>query len=401
MRTRDHLVISDVDWDDDRRLSIHHIVQGLLARGERVIYFDSTGGLRRLGLNDLGRAIAKLRGRTTISESRSTALHPGTYARPVVIQPLAVPDPEVTIQCSAINGLLLRASMRRAIRLHGILSPVIWTRVASGPVHRALLGVDRSALVYYVTGEERLSPFLTPRIRSHLEDWDVHFTQQADAVFLSARGLRERRDGARGVVEFFPNGVDLGQLRRHRPHRRAPSAPDGPIAGFMGTIDRRLDVALLESAAALLPHWRFVLVGPVTDAHIGRALAKQPNITLMGSVPFRCLPKVASRFHCGLIPYVLSDFTRCTFPCKFAEYLALGIPVVATPLEELQPHSHLMTVVRDGIEAAAVIARWANPASDAAAEALRKQAEQFSWDSMINRMRHIIEQCCEAHARST
>ena len=80
------------------------------------------------------------------------------------------------------------------------------------------------------------------------------------------------------------------------------------------------------------------LVGPIglgdpsTDVS---ALAAEPNIHLFGARTYEQLPSVLRGADAGLIPYARNQLTDSIFPMKVYEYLAAGLPVVATPLPSL------------------------------------------------------------------
>ncbi len=49
----------------------------------------------------------------------------------------------------------------------------------------------------------------------------------------------------------------------------------------------------------------------------------------------------------GLIPARINDYTSAMFPMKFFEYLAAGLPVVATPLPALEPYGSVVGLAAD------------------------------------------------------
>jgi len=55
-----------------------------------------------------------------------------------------------------------------------------------------------------------------------------------------------------------------------------------------------------------------------------------------GIVPYNEIPKYASKWGCGVIPFKDLQLTRSTNPVKFYEYMALGLPIVATDLDEMR-----------------------------------------------------------------
>ena len=117
---------------------------------------------------------------------------------------------------------------------------------------------------------------------------------------------------------------------RHCPPR-ASCSPGAVVA-------TKLDMGLLVELARARPSWSFALVGPVglgdpsTDVS---ALVAEPNLHLLGARTYEQLPSVLRGADAGLIPYARNQLTDSIFPMKVYEYLAAGLPVVATPLPSL------------------------------------------------------------------
>ena len=87
------------------------------------------------------------------------------------------------------------------------------------------------------------------------------------------------------------------------------------------------------------------------------AIADSPNIHLLGPRPYAELPAYLRGADVGLIPALINDYTRAMFPMKFFEYLAAGLPVVATPLPALESHAGLLERAPDAAGFAAAIER--------------------------------------------
>src|SRR5262249_48127930 len=107
-----------------------------------------------------------------------------------------------------------------------------------------------------------------------------------------------------------------------------------PVVGFFGLISEWFDVGLVDHLAASFPDVSFVLVGRAcVDTAV---LARRANVRLVGCVPYTELPRIARAFDVGLTPYVRNRFTPSITPLKLLESFALGLPVVATRLPELE-----------------------------------------------------------------
>ncbi len=137
---------------------------------------------------------------------------------------------------------------------------------------------------------------------------------------------------------LVPNGADVDAYREieHAPRPADVSLP-GPVAGFVGHINGRIDLRLLEDIADL--GRSLLLVGPKDPAfEPGRfdALRRRPNVRWVGPKPFDALPGYLRVIDVGVVPYRDSPFNRGSFPMKTLEYLAAGRAVVATDLPAIR-----------------------------------------------------------------
>jgi glycosyltransferase involved in cell wall biosynthesis len=72
------------------------------------------------------------------------------------------------------------------------------------------------------------------------------------------------------------------------------------------------------------------------------ALVREPNIHLLGRKPYASLPGYCKGFDVGVIPFPLSQVTTNANPLKAREYLAAGLPVVSTPIPEVEFLGHCL-----------------------------------------------------------
>src|SRR5207249_4443843 len=106
----------------------------------------------------------------------------------------------------------------------------------------------------------------------------------------------------------------------------------GPLLGFFGTLAPWIDTELLKQVARAFPHGSIVLIGPVW---IDCEIPNLPNVHWLGPRSYADLPRYAAHFDVGLIPFRINTLTAYVNPLKLLEYLALGLPVVSTPLPDL------------------------------------------------------------------
>ncbi|MGD8412897.1 MAG: glycosyltransferase [Candidatus Latescibacterota bacterium] len=157
----------------------------------------------------------------------------------------------------------------------------------------------------------------------------------ADAVFATSQVLFDDVASVRGGdagCELLGNGVQYRHFERVRELSGWPPPPEPPRIGYLGAIAPWFDFEAVENVARAHPDWEVSLVGPVVlgvEAEIER-LAALPNVSHAAAVPYEDVPNVLGTFTLGIIPFRRNALTRGVNPNKMYEYLAMGLPVVAT-----------------------------------------------------------------------
>ncbi len=376
---RDIVCVGFADWDADLWTNQHHLMSRLAAAGNTVLFVESLG-LRRpeLARRDISRIWRRLR--RGLSPPRAVdGLH--------VLSPLLIPAHGHRL-VRAINRRLLGALVSRAARRLGMRRPILWAYV---PQAESLIDVlDPSLLVYHCVDDIAAHE----RIDTGAVAAEERYAARADIVLASSPPLAERlRRLARNVI-YAPNVADTelfaGALHPG-PVDPAMEALPHPRILFTGAIVQiKLDFELIGELARLRPDWSIALVGPVgpgdpsTDVS---ALAAQPNIHLLGHRPHVALPSVLRGADAAIIPYAINQLTRSIFPMKVYEYLAAGLPVVATPLPSLAEVGEIATGTSASEMAALLDRALAEDGPQRRAERSRI-ASRHSWDA---RLREIAE----------
>jgi teichuronic acid biosynthesis glycosyltransferase TuaH len=219
--------------------------------------------------------------------------------------------------------------------------------------------------------------------------------QCADVVAAVSPALQERYAAYGRQAALVPNGCDPTV---YADADSLPWPPDvhltGPLAGLVGHIGQRVDLALLEAVADT--GCPLLLVGPWDPAYEPvrfPALVARPNVCWVGPKPLAELPAYLRVIDVGLTPYSNSDFNRSSFPLKTLEYIAAGSAVVSTDIPAVTwLQTDHVTIARSPTEFAdAVHQQLAVPPSPALTTHRRRFAEQHSWERRAAAIATLLE----------
>ena len=194
--------------------------------------------------------------------------------------------------------------------------------------------VEADLRVYDCMDELTLFKGADPR----LHKLEAELLKRADLVFTGGRSLYEAKRHLHANIHQFSSSIDVAHFARVRGGLEEEPGDQkrlsGPRIGYFAVIDERLDLALLDRAAALRPAWQFVVIGPVVKID-SQTLPQRPNLHWLGPKPYPALPAYLGGWAAGLMPFAINDATRFISPTKTPEFLAAGLPVVSTPITDV------------------------------------------------------------------
>jgi hypothetical protein len=161
---------------------------------------------------------------------------------------------------------------------------------------------------------------------------------RADIVFTGGMSLYEAKRSRHANVHPFPSSIEFEHFSKARtmkgPEPQDQARIPHPRLGFFGVIDERMDIDLVGQVAELKPDWQFVMIGPVVKIDPA-SLPQRPNIHWLGGKSYSDLPRYLSGWDVGFMPFALNEATRFISPTKTPEFLAAGVPVVSTAINDV------------------------------------------------------------------
>jgi glycosyltransferase involved in cell wall biosynthesis len=270
-----------------------------------------------------------------------------------VLTPLVIPLPN-SPWARRLNRLLLIGQIRLALRRIGQGPTQIWSFTPE--IAYVLNHFDEEKVIYYcVDDHASFSGYDRTQV---LKD-EKELCRRSDLVVTTSLALQTKKTNWNTNTILVPHGVDYAHFNR-AVHESFPCPPElvdipHPRLGFFGLIRDWVDVDLLARLAVRRPDWHFVMIG---DADSSMDLGKYrslPNMHFLGRKPYDSLPAFCQHFDIGLIPFKVNELTHAVNPIKLREYLAAGLPVISTPMPEVETYRHLVEIIRtpEEFEAAA------------------------------------------------
>lgn len=369
-------------WESASKTSKHHLMREFSSRGARILYVENIS-MRRLG-SEGGRDYGKILREVRRFFSGLRQPEPNVWC----LTPLYLPFPGSAI-VRRFNAWFIGATVRFHLRRLGMKRPVLIYFMPTGLALQGRCGERLAA--YYIT--DNYAEFADVE-KDAVRQLEAEALRTAGIVFATASTLVEARRPARPDINYSPHGVDAGHFAKALdPATVVPPEVDSiprPRIGFMGGLGYDyVDLGLIRDIAKARPHWQIVLFG--RDLSDISELLAQPNVHFLGRQPYERLPALLKGMDVALIPFLDNPLTRDVNPLKMREYLAAGLPVVATDLPAMQGYKDHVDCTR-GLAGflAAIEKRLSNPGSP---QARHDAVKSESWGA---RAETVLEKLAEA-----
>ena len=308
----------------------------------------------------------------------------------------------------AANEWLTRRVLRGALRKLGFRRPVLWL----DPYYAAHLcgGIGEIGCIYD-SGDDwsamyPQNPVKARRVRA----MDESLTRRADVMNVVSASLLEQKLAMRPDVNLIPNGVDVESYSAIQSGAIAPDPLTQnwprPVIGHTGTLHpARFNLELTLEIARRFPDATVALIGPdFLPSDQREKLRALPNIRIVAPVEYHRLPSVMAGFDICFVPTLRNAFSESQNPLKLFEYLASGLPIVATPISGFRDHPDLVYLAEAPDEFAAQIERALAEKDDSNSDKSERRialAHQNSWNIRVAAIEKVIGDLVAAKTKKT
>jgi glycosyltransferase involved in cell wall biosynthesis len=400
----DILCFAPGPWDDIWR-NRHHIMTRL-ARANRILYVEPWAYLRpmlrRLRSGDI--RLADLQG------PRLNQVGPNLH----VYQPPLWAPRAARFPLSVTTQAIYMAFLRRVLKRLRFRTPILWLFL---PDMEVFVGhFDEKLVIYHIVDEYTGYSGVSEAWRPVAQRMERQLAQRANLVFVTSPTLYQSKRALNEQILLVPNAVDYeaftAGLESGSPPPADIAAVPTPIAGYVGAINDKLDLALLERVARgcvddtvpqrrdrTVPRrrdWSLVLVGPIriTDEEGQRALEtlrSLPHVRFLGRKNVEDVPRYIAGCDVCLLPYRINEWTRNIDSLKLYEYLACGKPVVATDLPAARRFSEVVRIATSEAQFLASMDSALDEDHPALQSKRRSVAAQHTWEQRVASLSAAIE----------
>ena len=221
-----------------------------------------------------------------------------------------------------------------------------------------------------VVDDHRAWPGTTPDKQKQLSEHYRDILSRADFAICNCEPVRKAMGNFFPSMQLIPNGCDsdpeIVEPKGNQLYNGVIKFP-GKVIGFVGNLESKIDIDLLDRIAGEFQEFLLVLVGSThANVRVGE-LVRHSNVIMPGPVSYEEIGAWIRCFDVGIIPHIASELTESMNPLKLFVYAAHGVPVVATNVPNLADW--------DGLRVAA--------GNDAFVEALREILRGTDWPSKI------------------
>jgi len=117
-----------------------------------------------------------------------------------------------------------------------------------------------------------------------------------------------------------------------------------------------------------------------------------PNIHVLGRREYAQLPGYCKAFDVALLPFTINELTLASNPLKLREYLAAGLPVVASAIPEAERLRGLLKIAKtDGEFLWQLEDLLATPLTEGRRMKISETMSGESWDGKVEEISRIVE----------
>ena len=319
IKNKDIIIIGSIDWKTNWQTQ-HRLVTSLVKQNNRVLYIENTG-IRTAKISDLSRIKDRIS-----NWSKSAKGFTEKKRNLFIFSPIVFPFPFIKF-FYYINLFIVNFLLSNWFKTLKFKNDILISFLPTPLSYEIKNLVNANTNIYYCANEMKGINNSNKKI----DELEKLFFKESDTSFVISSNLKKKASRFTKEVFLLPAGVELNKFKLNSVKKTMP-VKGKPIIGYIGAVTDVFDINLLEFLSKNNPKLNFVIIGRI---YVNVEKLKDiANVFFLGEIKHNKLPSYLKGFDVGIIPYKVNNFTNSVYSCKLNEYLAMGIPVVSTNLNE-------------------------------------------------------------------
>ena len=390
LNNKDIICISNTTWYGDYTKSTVQLMSRF-AHQNRVLFIEYPSTIKDMILAILGKKQAPVKrmlglNKRLISIKSDVGSQVYNLVMPPVLPVYFVKNEWLFQKLQGLNILMYRCYLKRFLRKLKFKNPLVVNAYNAFYGLPLMKKLNQELDIYYC-----YDGYDIPRYGERIIDVDEKFSGSVDAVITTSDYLKQDKLKVTKHSFVVKNGVDYDIFKTKV--KSAPHERKNKIAGYIGSLDHRFDIDIIEYAVKNLSNFEFHFTGGFLGATaIKERLNQYPNVKFFAPVNPNEVPALLATYDVGIIPYTLTEYNKNIYPLKINEYLAVGVPVVMTAFADLKDFEGMVSVVSDNKSFTEALLNETGTDSEILIKKRTEFARLNSWDNRTLEFSSIIEQ---------
>ena len=188
-----------------------------------------------------------------------------------------------------------------------------------------------------IVDDHRTWPGLAEDTKERLTEHYRDVLGLADVAYANCEAVQRSMSTFHQDIRLVPNGCEMEPPPDLQTDPRFTEFRNlqGPKIGFVGNLEAKIDIGLLEYLAEQRPDWHLVLIGSTHMNPEVLRLDLLPNVHFQGIVRYPAVRAWIKEFDVALVPHLDCAQTRSMNPLKVLVYCSVGVPVVSANVRNL------------------------------------------------------------------
>lgn len=234
----------------------------------------------------------------------------------------------------SLNRINILAQVVNYLKNNKFVPDIIWVYSPYEPnIVVELKKIYKPYRVVYDCADERVSYAEMnggERAANLVRKFESEIIKQCDIVFTITDNLKILKSTLSSNIHVIPNGIDICMFNDKIEYSK-PSIYDkmqGKIVLYIGSVEKWVDLELIQQCANTLKDVSFVFVGPCNvDVSSIKCMS---NVYFTGKVPYSDVPAYIKHSDVCIIPFISDGMITYSNTLKALQYIAMNKKVISS-----------------------------------------------------------------------